>query len=304
MTLTDLVVAVTGLNATDNPAPGVGVIRALRKSALPDERFVGLAYDALDPGIYAREIVPDVFLLPYPSQGMQPFLSRLNYIQECCGIDVIIPTLDAELPAFIGVSIISAFAATVLYWNDPATVPLYLQSWLGLFLAFMLVRVVVIWQVRNNAIDNPQRLRNLVALSAGLTGAFWGLATILFNPELFPDDGDVFYRQALFGALFVADMLGIICVGPLVLAWSREGRQHLRINIKGREIEAAAVFAGLVLSTHVVFSAAPDARGWVPQLQHLTTPFLVWAALRFGLRGSASLVTSASVIYGLRVMGD
>lgn len=97
-----LCIGVTGLNATDNPAPGVGVIRALRKSAQPDERFVGLAYDALDPGIYAREIVPDVFLLPYPSQGMQPFLSRLGYIQECCGIDVIIPTLDAELPAFIG----------------------------------------------------------------------------------------------------------------------------------------------------------------------------------------------------------
>jgi hypothetical protein len=48
-----LCIAVTGLNATDNPAPGVGVIRALRLNAAPGERFVGLAYDALDPGIYA-----------------------------------------------------------------------------------------------------------------------------------------------------------------------------------------------------------------------------------------------------------
>ena len=96
-----LCIAVTGLNATDNPAPGVGVIRALRMSAQPGERFVGLAYDALDPGIYAPEIVPDVFLLPYPSQGMQVFLSRLAYIHERVGIDVIIPTLDAELPSFI-----------------------------------------------------------------------------------------------------------------------------------------------------------------------------------------------------------
>src|SRR5262249_1320833 len=96
-----LCIAVTGLNATDNPGPGVGVVRALRMSASPGERFVGLAYDALDPGIYAPEIIPDVFLLPYPSQGMQPFLSRLRDIQERIGIDVIIPTLDAELPSFI-----------------------------------------------------------------------------------------------------------------------------------------------------------------------------------------------------------
>ncbi|MBL8525331.1 MAG: MASE1 domain-containing protein [Betaproteobacteria bacterium] len=99
----------------------------------------------------------------------------------------------------------------------------------------------------------------------------------------------------LFKALLISDVLGIITVAPLILAWSREGRQHLRINVKGREIEAAAVFAGLVISTHVVFSATPDARGWVPQLQHLTTPFLVWAALRFGLRGS----TLALAIYAL-----
>lgn len=96
-----LCIGVTGLNATDNPAPGVGVIRALRRSAQQGERFVGLAYDALDPGIYAPEIIPDVFLLPYPSQGLAPFLARLAYIQERVGLDVIVPTLDAELPAFI-----------------------------------------------------------------------------------------------------------------------------------------------------------------------------------------------------------
>lgn len=104
MSTKPLCIAVTGLNATDNPAPGVGVIRALRMGAAKDKadtRFIGLAYDALDPGIYAPDIVPDVFLLPYPSQGMQVFLSRLQYIHERVGIDVIIPTLDAELPSFI-----------------------------------------------------------------------------------------------------------------------------------------------------------------------------------------------------------
>lgn len=95
-----LTVAVTGLNATDNPAPGVAVLRAL-KDAQPDLRLIGLAYDALDPGIYAKELLHEIFLLPYPSQGLTAFLSRLDYVHEKVGLDVVIPTLDAELPAFL-----------------------------------------------------------------------------------------------------------------------------------------------------------------------------------------------------------
>jgi carbamoyl-phosphate synthase large subunit len=95
------VIAVTGMNATDNPAPGVGVMRSLREGAAPGERHVGLAYDALDPGIYAKDLVEDVFLLPYPSSSLDVYLERLAYIHDRVGLDVIIPTLDAELPAFI-----------------------------------------------------------------------------------------------------------------------------------------------------------------------------------------------------------
>jgi carbamoyl-phosphate synthase large subunit len=94
-----LTIAVTGLNATDNPAPGVGVLRALGESG--EDRLVGLAYDALDPGVYARSIASEVFLIPYPSQGLGAFLSRLRYVHDRVGLDVIVPTLDAELPSFI-----------------------------------------------------------------------------------------------------------------------------------------------------------------------------------------------------------
>jgi carbamoyl-phosphate synthase large subunit len=95
-----LTVAVTGLNATDNPAPGVGVIRALR-GAPGIARTIGLAYDALDPGIYAADLIPDAFMLPYPAHGLDAFRARLRYIHDCVGLDVIIPTLDSELPGFI-----------------------------------------------------------------------------------------------------------------------------------------------------------------------------------------------------------
>ena len=95
-----LTIAVTGMNATDNPGPGVGVIRALAAGKSKD-RLVGLSYDALDPGIYAKDIVREVFMIPYPSQGIEAFLSRIEYVHRKVGLDVIIPTLDAELGSFI-----------------------------------------------------------------------------------------------------------------------------------------------------------------------------------------------------------
>ena len=95
------VVAVTGLNATDNPGPGMGVIRALRDHPDFSGRIVGLAYDTLEPGIYAPELVDDVFLVPYPSQGVDALEDRLRYVHEQVGLTAVIPTLDSELPAFI-----------------------------------------------------------------------------------------------------------------------------------------------------------------------------------------------------------
>ncbi len=97
-------IAVTALNATDNPGPGVSVLRCLREAPGFQGHLVGLAYDSLDPGIYAQDIVDDVFLLPYPSQGRAALLQRLRYIQERVGLDAVIPTLDSELDSFIGIS--------------------------------------------------------------------------------------------------------------------------------------------------------------------------------------------------------
>lgn len=96
-----LTVAVTGLNATENPGPGVSVIRAIRRDTELDLRVVGLAYDAMEPGLYAHDVIDDAFLLPYPSEGAEALDGRLRYIHERVPLDVIIPTLDSELPSFI-----------------------------------------------------------------------------------------------------------------------------------------------------------------------------------------------------------
>jgi carbamoyl-phosphate synthase large subunit len=96
-----LVIGVSGINAVDNPGPGIGVARSLREARDLDVRIVGLAYDAMEPGIYMDWIVDDAYLLPYPSTGHAEYLARLRQIQAKTGMRVIIPTLDTEMPFYM-----------------------------------------------------------------------------------------------------------------------------------------------------------------------------------------------------------
>jgi len=112
-----------------------------------------------------------------------------------------------QLPAFIVVSTLSAFATLALYWNSPQVDRLYLQVWLGGFIAFMLVRAVVAWRLPRHAAFYSPKARGLVMLSAALTGLFWGVGGILFNPDPFPagpGTGASFFTTALFGTLLAS----------------------------------------------------------------------------------------------------
>ncbi len=91
-------IAVTGLNATDNPAPGIPVIRCVRDALKKNiGKVIGLTYDAFDTGIYDGDLLDEVYLIPYPSEGETALLKRLEYIHSRTPIDVFIPTLDSEI---------------------------------------------------------------------------------------------------------------------------------------------------------------------------------------------------------------
>ncbi len=94
-------VAVTGLNATDNPGPGVAVARSLRSHPDFAGKIIGLAYDAMDPGLYMPGLLDGSMLIPYPSEGRSALFARLAWAKHRFGIDVLIPTLDSELPALL-----------------------------------------------------------------------------------------------------------------------------------------------------------------------------------------------------------
>ncbi|MCP4044807.1 MAG: carbamoyl-phosphate-synthetase, partial [Gammaproteobacteria bacterium] len=93
-------VAITGMNnKPDNPGPGHAVARCIRGCRAFTGKIIGLGYDVLDGGLY-DDVCDAGYLLPYPSRGTKPFLNRLRTITNHVDIDVIIPCLDAELPAF------------------------------------------------------------------------------------------------------------------------------------------------------------------------------------------------------------
>lgn len=89
-------VAVSGLNNTDNPAPGIPVIKSIQER----HEIVGLSYDPNEPGNYMG-LTQKTYLMPFPSLGFDELKSRLLHIKQNSGIDAIIPNLDAELPLYI-----------------------------------------------------------------------------------------------------------------------------------------------------------------------------------------------------------
>lgn len=96
-----ITLAITGLNNTDNPGPGVPVIRGIKESEVFDARIIGLVYENLEPGIYMEGLCDRIFQIPYPSAGSDELIERIENIHLHEQIDVLIPNLDAELFSFM-----------------------------------------------------------------------------------------------------------------------------------------------------------------------------------------------------------
>lgn len=94
-------IALTGINAVDNPGPGTGVARSLREAPDFPTQIIGLAYDAMEPGLYMDWLFDRRYIMPYPSAEPEVFLARLQQIQQQIGLDCIIPNFDIELPLYI-----------------------------------------------------------------------------------------------------------------------------------------------------------------------------------------------------------
>ena len=99
--MTELKIGITGINAMDNPGPGVGIARSLKKDRELNVNIIGLAYNSMEPGIYMNGLIDKAYIMPDPSAGHEHFLKRLYHIKNTYGLDFVIPNLDSELPLYI-----------------------------------------------------------------------------------------------------------------------------------------------------------------------------------------------------------
>jgi carbamoyl-phosphate synthase large subunit len=98
------VVAITGLEARDNPYPGCAVAKALRRARGDDVVLVGLAYDPLLTGAFRSDLFDRVYATPFPADPPGTTLRRLLEIHAEFPLDALIPTLDTEIAAYAAAS--------------------------------------------------------------------------------------------------------------------------------------------------------------------------------------------------------
>src|SRR5207247_1584667 len=177
-----------------------------------------------------------------------------------------------------------AMGAFLLNWT--ASVPVAGAA--GIALGNTLEAVSAVWLLRRVADFRPSldRLRDVVALvplgalASTTVSATIGIASLWAS--------GVVGRDALSHLWFVwwsGDALGDVLVAPLLLTWARATRPA------GRWPEAAALVVLLVLLT-VLLLRSPIT------YVYAVFPVVVWAAARFGPRGSA---TATALIAGLMI---
>src|SRR5213080_4321608 len=195
-----------------------------------------------------------------------------------------------------GVALAALLLLGLRYWPGIA-VGAFLLNWTsgvpaggaaGIALGNTLEAVCAVWLLRRLVAFRPSldRLRDVVglvtlaALVSTTLSATIGIASLWASGMV--------ERAALRHLWFVwwsGDALGDVLVAPLLLTWARATRPA------GRRPEAAALVALLVLLTALL---------WRSPVTYVYTvfPIVVWAAVRFGPRGSA---TATALIAGLMI---
>jgi len=97
---------------------------------------------------------------------------------------------------------------------------------------------------------------------------------------------------------YLSNALGFVTLGPVALLWFSERRNFLSPLALREIVEAACLAGGIFVVCIVAFEArglgVPG--GFLPALIYLPLPLLLWAAIRFGVKGASGAILLVTVV--------
>jgi PAS domain S-box-containing protein len=123
----------------------------------------------------------------------------------------------------------------------------------------------------------------LVVFSAVISATFIALLTSI--ALVFTGDSESFAKSFALG--WLGNAMAILTVAPFVVIWFRPRGEDASPWLAPRKIPEAALLAvGLVIAADYLFVGG---RGVLAPANFILVPFVLWAALRFGIRGASAV---------------
>lgn len=140
------------------------------------------------------------------------------------------------------------------------------------------------------SLDRVRDVLAMIVLAAGLStlvAATVGATTLVGTGVIAPSGFSEVWK-----AWWVGDAIGDLLVAPLVLVWARFNPRSWTARLG----EFLALLAVIVATGVLVFAEQPLSEIAAHGREYMLFPPLIWAALRFGIRGSVTATTLATAI--------
>ncbi|WP_257462543.1 MASE1 domain-containing protein [Archangium lipolyticum] len=149
-----------------------------------------------------------------------------------------------------------------------------------------------------------ERVRDMLSL-LGVSVLLSTLLSASWNVPLLASFGKIPWAawKSQWWVFWVGDAMGVLLMAPALLSWATRGLEGWS---RARQGELLALLLLLALTVQLVFSWAPfDSNDYHP-VTYLAFPFILWAALRFDVRGTTAALTvlaALSILHTLEGSG-